>query len=243
MSDETGILKVDRLNVKYGDFQALFDVSMEIKKGRVTSVIGSNGSGKSTLLNTIMGINKPESGKITLEGKNITGMRTSKIVASGITMSPEGSSIFEDMTIMENLLMGAYLPHARKRKNELVEKAFSLFPDLKENSGRQASLLSGGQRQMLSIAKAIMTDPQILICDELSLGLAPVIIKDIYRKLKEINEDGMTVILVEQEVKRSLKNSDYSYIMVKGRVVIEGVSSELPEEEVNGAYFGIDKYA
>ena len=243
MSDSDNILEIEKLNVHYRDFQALFDVSMKIAKGSVTSIIGSNGSGKSTLLNTIMGINKPTGGTITLNGTDITGMQTSKIVANGVTMSPEGSSIFEDMTIKENLLMGAYLPHARKRKNELVEKAFSLFPDLREKQGQLASLLSGGQRQMLSIAKAIMTDPQVLICDEISLGLAPVIIKDIYKKVREINEAGVTVVLVEQEVRRSLKNSDYSYILVKGRVVIEGVSGELPEEEVNNAYFGINEYA
>ena len=237
------ILEINNLDVHYRDFQALFDVSMKICKGSVTSIIGSNGSGKSTLLNTIMGINKPTSGAIRLVGEEITGMRTSKIVARGVTMSPEGSSIFEDMTIKENLLMGAYLPHARKQKNALLEKAFTLFPDLKEKSEQLASLLSGGQRQMLSIAKAIMTDPQVLICDEISLGLAPVIIKDIYKKVKEVNDAGVTVVLVEQEVKRSLKNSDYSYILVKGRVVIEGVSSELPEEEVNNAYFGINEYA
>ena len=237
------ILEISNLNVHYRDFQALFDVSMKISKGSVTSIIGSNGSGKTTILNTIMGINKPTNGAIKLDGVDITGMRTSKIVERGVTMSPEGSSIFEDMTIKENLLMGAYLPHARKQKNTLLEKAFTLFPDLKEKSEQLASLLSGGQRQMLSIAKAIMTDPQVLICDEISLGLAPVIIKDIYKKIKEINEAGVTVLLVEQEVKRSLKNSDYSYILVKGRVVIEGVSSELPEEEVNNAYFGINEYA
>ena len=243
MIETKSILKIDGLNVHYRDFQALYDVSMDIKEGCVTSIIGSNGSGKSTLLNTIMGINKPTSGTVTLNGRDITGMRTSRIVASGVTMSPEGSSIFEDMTIKENLLMGAYLPHARRRRNELVEKAFSLFPDLREKAGQHASLLSGGQRQMLSIAKAIVTDPKVLICDEISLGLAPVIIKDIYKKIKEINKAGVTVILVEQEVKRSLKNSDYSYILVKGRVVIEGVSGELPEDEVNSAYFGINKYA
>lgn len=237
------ILEISALDVHYRDFQALFDVSMKFAKGKVTSIIGSNGSGKSTLLNTVMGINKPTRGKITLNGSDITGMQTSGIVARGVTMSPEGSSIFEDMTIRENLLMGAYLPHARKRRNELLEKAFSLFPDLREKNGQLASLLSGGQRQMLSIAKAIMTDPQVLICDEISLGLAPVIIKDIYKKVKEINQAGVTVILVEQEVKRSLKNSDYSYILVKGRVVIEGASGELPEEEVNSAYFGINEYA
>ena len=243
MSDSNMILTIDDLNVFYGDFQALFDVSMKFAKGKVTSIIGSNGSGKTTLLNTIMGINKPASGTIALDGKDIASMPTSGIVACGVTMSPEGSSIFDDMTIKENLLMGAYLPHVRKRRFELLEKAYTLFPGLREKSGQLASLLSGGQRQMLSIAKAIMTDPRVLICDEISLGLAPVIIKDIYKRIKEINSEGVTVILVEQEVKRSLKNSDYSYIMVKGKVVMEGASRELPEDAVNNAYFGINEYA
>ena len=242
-NETNNILTIESLNVHYGDFQALYDVSVNIRKGAVTSIIGSNGAGKTTFLNTLMGINKPTSGAIKLNGLDITGARTSNIVARGVTMSPEGSSIFEDMTIRENLLMGAYLPHARKRKNELLEKAFSLFPDLREKSGQLASFLSGGQRQMLSIAKAIMTDPQVIICDELSLGLAPVIVKDIYKKIEEVNAAGVTVILVEQEVKRSLKHSDYSYILVKGRVVMEGPSGELPEDEVSSAYFGVDKYA
>ena len=170
-------------------------------------------------------------------------MRTSLIVRQGITMSPEGSEVFEGMSIRENLLMGAYTPVPRKKKDELMEKVYELFPVLKEKEKQLASFLSGGQRQMLAIARAIMSDPELIICDEISLGLAPVVIGDIYEKLHEINKSGMTVLLVDQEVHRSLENSDYSYVMVKGGVVMEGVSSELPESEVMDAFFGINKYA
>lgn len=244
MRNETGsFLKVENLNVHYGDLQAIHDVSMEFNKGDIISIIGANGAGKSTLLNTIMGLNKPTSGKVFFEGEDITGMRTSKIVSKGITMTPEGSHVFEDMTVLENLLMGAYLPHAKKTKSAQLEKVYQMFPILKDKQNQLATFLSGGQRQMLAIARAIMANPQIIICDEISLGLAPVIIKDIYLRLNSINESGVTFILVEQEVKRSLKYSDYSYVMVKGRVVMQGPSGELPQNEVSDAYFGVNKFA
>ncbi len=243
MTKEECILKVEELNVHYGDFHALHDISMEFRKGAVTSIIGANGAGKSTLLNAIMSIHKPSSGRVSYCGGDITGMRTSKIVSRGVTMSPEGSSVFEDMSVEENLLMGCYLPGPRKRRKELLAKVYELFPVLYEKRGQLATFLSGGQRQMLAIARAIMSDPQVIICDEISLGLAPVIIKDIYVKIREINKSGMTVILVEQEVKRSLEHSDFSYVIVKGRVVMEGPSATLPEDEVKDAYFGINKYA
>lgn len=243
MNGEDCILKVENLNSHYGDFHAIHNVSMEFKRGAVTSIIGANGAGKTTLLNSMMGIIKPTSGKVTYCGGDITGRRTSKIVAGGVTMSPEGSSVFEDMSVEENLLMGCYLPVPRKKRRELLAKVYGMFPVLLEKKNQLATFLSGGQRQMLAIARAIMSDPQVIICDEISLGLAPVIIKDIYAKLHEINKTGMTMILVEQEVKRSLENSDFSYVIVKGRVVMQGPSSELPEAEVKDAYFGINKYA
>lgn len=243
INDKEYILTIDKLNVLHGDLQAIFDVSMRFEKNSLTSIIGANGAGKSTLLSTIMGIHKPASGVITFEGEPITGLQTSKIASRGIAMTPEGSRVFEDMTVMENLLMGAYLPAAKKKKALQLEKVFDLFPILKEKSSQLATFLSGGQRQMLAIARAIMMDPKLIICDEVSLGLAPVIIKDIYHKLTEINETGVTFILVEQEVKRSLKYCNFSYVMVKGQVVMEGKSSELPVDEVNDAYFGINRYA
>jgi len=237
------MLEINGLNVLHGDLQALFDVSMHVEKGSVVSIIGANGAGKSTLLNTIMGIHNPASGDIHFEDEDITGLSTSKIAGKRIAMTPEGSHVFADMSVMENLLMGAYLPSAKKTRAEQLEKVFTMFPVLKEKSSQLASFLSGGQRQMLSIARAIMMDPKLIICDELSLGLAPVIIHDIYAKVRELNEMGVTFILVEQEIKRSLKYADYSYVLVKGHVVMEGKSAELSREEVTDAYFGINKYA
>jgi len=241
--NEEKILKIESLDCFYGDFQALFGVSMAVEKGQIVSIIGANGSGKSTLLNTIMGVNKPKSGKIIFEDTDITSKQTSDIVSRGLTISPEGSAVFEDMSVTENLLMGAYLKNPRKNRLSNMEKVFELFPDLYEKRNQLATFLSGGQRQMLAIARAIMSEPKILICDEISLGLAPVVVKDIYKKVKDINESGVTILLVEQEVKRSLQYSDYSYVMVKGRIVIEGKSEDLPEDEVKDAYLGIHKYA
>ncbi|MBP2654146.1 MAG: livF 3 [Firmicutes bacterium] len=243
MTTENTMLAVDNLNVHYGDFKALHNISLKISSGSVVSIIGSNGAGKSTLLNTIMGINKPSDGTIAFFSKKIGGMPTNQVVAEGISMSPEGSRVFEKMTVEENLLMGAYLKQARQRKDERLEKVYGLFPVLKEKREQHASFLSGGQRQMLAIARGIMTGPKLLLCDEISLGLAPVVIKDIYQKIKEINREGVTIVLVEQDVKRSLKHSDYSYVMLKGKIVMEGKSSELPEDEVRDAYFGVNKYA
>ena len=237
------LLDVDGLNVHYGDFHALHDATLKLTEGSIISIIGSNGAGKSTLLNAIMGINKPSKGKVVYEGEDITGIATSKIVSKGITMSPEGSLTFEDMTVHENLLMGSYIPKAKKKRKELLERVYELFPVLKEKSNQLATFLSGGQRQMLAIARALMSDPKVLICDEISLGLAPVIVKDIYERLLEVNLTGVTILLVEQEVKRSLQYSDYSYVLVKGHVVMEGKSDELSEDDVKDAYFGINKYA
>jgi branched-chain amino acid transport system ATP-binding protein len=243
MMEKEVLLAVKNLNVHYRDFQALANISMQIKKGAVVSVIGANGAGKSTLLNTILGINKPASGEIIFAGSRIDGMQTSKIVAKGLSLSPEGSRVFGTMSVEENLLMGAYLPNARKAKAANLEKVYGLFPVLREKARQGASYLSGGQRQMLAIARAIMTDPKLLFCDEISLGLAPIIINDIYATIKAINAAGITIVIVEQDVKRSLTYSDYSYIMLKGRVVLQGQSSELREDDVKDAYFGLNKFA
>lgn len=241
MSD--ALMTIEGLSAYYGDFQALYDISMEFPKGAIISIIGSNGAGKSTLLNSVMGVNKPKKGKVTFEGKEITGQRTSNIVARGISMSPEGSSVFEDMSVYENLVLGAYLPGPRKKRDQLLAHVYELFPALKEKENQLATFLSGGQRQMLAIARALMSEPKLLICDEISLGLAPVVVGDIYNRILDVNETGVTVVLVEQEVQRSLDYSDYSYVLVKGRVVMGGPSGELDENEVKDAYFGINKYA
>ena len=241
MSSSDTILKIEGLNVHYGDLQAIHDMNIEIRRGSMVAIIGANGAGKSTLLSTAIGLQKPTSGKITLDGEDITGMLTSKIVSKGLAMTPEGSLIFEDMTVMENLLLGSHLPHAKKIRKQQLELVFELFPMLEEKQKQLGTFLSGGQRQMLAISRAIMENPKLILCDEISLGLAPVVIKDIYRVLKKINDTGVTFVLVEQEVKRSLKYSDYAYVILKGRVVMEGPSKELPENEVKDVYFGIEK--
>ena len=235
------LLRIQNLNVFYHNFQAIYDLSMNIPKGKITSIIGANGAGKSTLLKAICGLIRPASGKILMRGKDITGLQPNKIAREGIIMSPEGSGVFPAMTVRENLLMGAYLPDAYEKRTQLLEKVYALFPVLKDKSRQLATFLSGGQRQMLAIGRAIMADPELIICDEVSLGLSPVIIKDIYAKIHEINQEGKTVILVEQEVKRSLNHSDYSYILVKGTVVMQGESEALSEQAVSDAYFGIEK--
>ncbi|HVI43098.1 MAG TPA: ABC transporter ATP-binding protein [Anaerovoracaceae bacterium] len=243
VEQDNKILAISNLSVNYGDFQAIEGVSLTIPENSIVSIIGSNGAGKSTLMNAIMGINKPKQGTITYRDQSIVGLSTNKIVSKGITMSPEGSHVFENMTVLDNLLMGSFLPQARANKGQQLEKVFSLFPVLKEKSNQYSTYLSGGQRQMLALGRAIMAGPKLLLCDEISLGLAPVVIKDIYVKLKEINREGITIVLVEQDVTRSLKNSDYSYVMLKGKIVMQGKSSELDQEEVTDAYFGMNKYA
>ncbi len=244
MSEKDIILKVEDIEVKYGDFLAISDLSMQIEKGKITTIIGANGAGKSTLLDTVMGINKPTKGKIYFKGEDITKFKTNAIVRKGISMAPEGSLVFEQMSVKENLLMGSYVPESRKKRGELFERVYSLFPILKEKEKQAATFLSGGQRQMLAIARALMADPEIVICDEISLGLAPVIINDIFDKVKDINKEfGTTFIIVDQEVQRSVDNSDYSFVMVKGSMVMEGEPSKLDIDEVKDAFFGINKYA
>lgn len=244
MSERDIILKVEDIEVKYGDFLAIRDLSMEVEKGKITTIIGANGAGKSTLLDTVMGINKPTKGKIWFKDEDITKLKTNAIVRKGISMAPEGSLVFEGMTVRENLLMGSYVPESRKKRAELFERVFTLFPVLKEKENQAATYLSGGQRQMLAIGRALMADSDIVICDEISLGLAPVIINFIFDKVKEINREfGTTFIIVDQEVQRSIDNSDYSFVMVKGNMVMEGDPAHLDVDEVKDAFFGMNKYA
>ena len=236
------LLEVKDIDVHYGDFLALRDVSLNVDPGTIVSLIGANGAGKSTIMNTICGFNKPTKGTITFDGKNIAGKRTSDIAKMGLSMAPEGSHCFERMTVQDNLLMGAYLAKGSQRM-ERLEGVYKLFPILKEKANQMSTYLSGGQRQMLAIGRGIMTEPKILLLDEVSLGLAPVVINDIYDKLKEIAETGLTMLIVEQNVTRSLNSSDYAYVILEGKVVMEGKSSELDEDTVNEAYFGIGSFA
>ncbi|MFC1868171.1 ABC transporter ATP-binding protein [Thermodesulfobacteriota bacterium] len=238
MSD-TVALKASEIDVHYKDFQALWNVSVEVKEGGIVSVIGANGSGKSTLLNTFSGLMTPTRGNIEFMGEKIDGLAPYKTVDLGISLVPEGRRIFPRLTVYENLVMGSYTSRSRAKKDQRLTKVYELFPRLEERHYQMADTLSGGEQQMLAIGRAMMSEPRLILCDEISLGLAPVIIKDIYKRLKQINNDGITIVLVEQDIKRSLKSADYAYIMLGGKVVLEGEPSSLTEEQVKKAYFGI----
>ena len=236
------LLEVNHIDVHYGDFLALKDVSIHVEPGTIVSLIGANGAGKSTIMNTICGLNKPTKGDIIFDGQNIAGKKPNQIARLGLSMAPEGSHCFERMTVQDNLLMGAYLAKKDERMQRL-ENVYTLFPILKEKANQMSTFLSGGQRQMLAIGRGIMTQPKILLCDEISLGLAPVVINDIYEKLKEIADTGLTMLIVEQDVNRSLKSSDYAYVVLEGKIVMQGKSKELSVDEVNDAYFGINTFS
>jgi len=232
-------LKVNDLDVHYNIFQALWNVSMEVKSKEIVSIIGSNGSGKSTLLNTIAGHLTPSNGSIELFGERIEALPPHRTVPKGISLVPEGRRIFPRLTVYENLVMGAYAKGLRSVKDETMENIYELFPKLKERRNQMAATLSGGEQQMLAIGRAMMSKPKLILCDEISLGLAPVIIKNIYTRLEHINKEGISIILVEQDVARSLSTAHSVYVMLGGKVVLKGDTSALSEKEVREAYFGI----
>ena len=233
------ILKIDDLDVHYGDLQAVWDVSLTVEAGQIIAIIGANGAGKSTILRSVAGLMPPSKGRIEFMGKDITGLKPFQIVAEGIAMVPEGRRIFPGLTVKQNLLIGAYTPRARKRSEAACQKVFNLFPILGERANQLGTNLSGGEQQMLAIGRALMSEPKLILFDEISLGLAPLIIRDIYEKLIEINQAGITVVLVEQDIKRSLKASNWTYIFQKGHIALNGNPAVLTEEEVKKAYFGV----
>ena len=232
-------LNVNGINVFYDDFHALWDISLEVGQGEIVSIIGSNGSGKSTLLNAIAGQLIPRTGVISYFGETISGLPPHETVARGMALVPEGRRVFPRLTVFENLFMGSYPSKARKNRAQSLENIYELFPRLEERRNQMADTLSGGEQQMLAIGRALMSEPKVLLCDEISLGLAPIVIKGIYQKIKQINELGLTIILVEQDITRSLKAADRAYILLEGKVVLAGKPSNLTEEQVQKAYFGI----
>lgn len=232
-------VKVSDLDVHYGDFQALWNVSLEVGEGEIVSVIGANGSGKSTLLNTISGLLTPSHGTIEFFGERINGLPPHETVPRGVTLVPEGRRIFPRLTVYENLVMGSYTPRTRSKREDTLSKVCELFPVLNERHYQMADTLSGGEQQMLAIARAMMSEPKLILFDEISLGLAPVIIKGIYKRLGQINQEGITIVLVEQDVKRSLKAASRAYVMLEGKIALEGRPSSLTEDQVKKAYFGI----
>ena len=234
------MFKIINLHVNYGGIKALKGINIDIPEGKIITLIGGNGAGKSTTLRTSMGLVKPASGAITYKGEDITNQKTQDIAAKGIVLVPEGRKVFANLTLNENLILGAY---ARKDKIEVEkdkEKVFSLFPRLKERLKQKAGTLSGGEQQMLAVGRALMTKPKLLMMDEPSLGLAPLIVKDIFNIIKDINKSGVTVLLIEQNAKAALEIADYGYVMETGNIVMEGPGKELLDNEnVKKAYLGI----
>ncbi|MBQ1302697.1 MAG: ABC transporter ATP-binding protein [Firmicutes bacterium] len=233
------MLKIENLNVHYGGIHALRGVNMHIEQGKIISLIGANGAGKSTTLRSIMGLVPKSDGKVIYKGEDITTTPTIKIVKGGISLTPEGRKVFPDLTVKENLLLGAYL---RKNKAEIqkdLEWVYELFPRLLEREWQIAATLSGGEQQMLAVGRSLMSRPQLLMMDEPSLGLAPIIVKDIFDIIKQINEAGVSVLLIEQNAKAALEISDYAYVLETGTVVLEGPGKELiTNDEVKKAYLG-----
>ncbi|MBM4276535.1 MAG: ABC transporter ATP-binding protein [Deltaproteobacteria bacterium] len=240
MTDET-ILKIENIDVFHGTFQALWDVSIEVKRGEMLALIGANTAGKTTLLDAVSGLRHPSKGSIQFEGEEIGFLDPYQIVELGITQVPEGRSVFPDMTVLDNLLIGSYAASARKRKAENLEKVYDLFPRLEERKRQVAKTLSGGEQQMLAIGRGLMADPKLMLIDEISLGLAPIVIDEIFRALHKIKATGITVLFVEQNVNRTLKEADRAYILERGRIALSGATADLREnQEVKRAYFGVD---
>ncbi|MEW6663746.1 MAG: ABC transporter ATP-binding protein [Thermodesulfobacteriota bacterium] len=233
------MLEVRGLSAFYGEFQALFDIHLDVKKGQIVSLLGANSAGKSTLLKTITGILRSASGTITFDGRRIDGLESHDIIKLGMALVPEGRKIFSALTVRENLLIGSYTPRARKARNETFESVLSLFPQLKARLKHKGTSLSGGEQQMLSIGRALMSQPHFIIFDEISLGLSPLVIKELYRAIKEINHRGRTGVIVEQDVKRSLKAADYAYILQEGKITLEGDPQSFTDEMIKKAYFGL----
>ena len=231
------MLKLEKVHTHYGAIEALRGVDIEIKKGEIVSLIGSNGAGKSTCLMTISGVLKPSSGSVLVNGTVISGMPAHRTVERGISQVPEGRRIFPKLTVMENLEMGAFL--GRGDFPALIEDVFRLFPILKERAKQYGGTLSGGEQQMLAIGRALMSKPEILLLDEPSLGLAPIMVTKIFRTIQEINKEGVTVLLVEQNARAALKLSDRGYVLENGAVTLEGNSEDLlNNERVRHAYLG-----
>ena len=231
------MLKIDELQVNYGGIEAVKNITFEVPERSIVTLIGANGAGKSTTLRTIAGLVKPASGRIHLQGDDITGLAPDRIVSKGITLVPEGRRVFPDMTVLENLKIGAYLRHDDLEED--LKWIYDLFPRLKERSWQAAGTLSGGEQQMLAVGRALMSRPKIMMMDEPSLGLAPIVVREIFDIIKEINKQGVTILLVEQNANMALKTADLGYVLETGRITMTGSGHELlTNEDVKKAYLG-----
>lgn len=231
------MLRIDDLRVNYGGIEAVKGITFEVPEGKIVTLIGANGAGKSTTLRAIAGLVKPASGRIHLQADDITALAPDRIVSKGITLVPEGRHVFPDLTVVENLKIGAYL-----RKDDLshdLEWVYSLFPRLKERSWQAAGTLSGGEQQMLAVGRALMSRPKLMMMDEPSLGLAPLVVKDIFSIIRKINEQGVTILLIEQNANMALHTADLAYVLETGRITLSGTGKELlSNEAVKKAYLG-----
>ena len=233
------MLKIENLHVAYGGIQALRGISLEVPDGKIVTLIGANGAGKSTTLRTITGLVKASSGSIQWNGEELLGKSIDKIVGSGIAMSPEGRRVFADMSVVENLRIGAYLRRDKAEIEKDVQWVYSLFPRLEERSWQLAGTLSGGEQQMLAVGRALMSRPKLMMLDEPSLGLAPLVVQDIFSIIREINKQGVTVLLIEQNANMALKIADLAYVLETGNITMSGTGAELlANEKVREAYLG-----
>jgi len=234
------MLKVSNINTFYGKLQALWDVSFRVEEKEIVALVGANGAGKTTVLNTISNLLYPASGTVEFLGRRIDKMPAYRIVELGISHVPEGKKLFPDMTVRENLEMGAYTHQAWKRKEETLEQVYQIFPILKEKAGQLARTLSGGEQQMLAMGRGLMSRPRLCMFDEPSSGLAPILMMEVFVVIKKLREQGTTILLVEQNVQRALEIADRAYVLENGRVALEGKGKELLQEElVRKAYLGL----
>jgi branched-chain amino acid transport system ATP-binding protein len=234
------LLRIEELNVRYGDVQVLHSVSLEVREKEIVTIVGGNGAGKSTLLKSIAGILRPSAGAIRFNEERIDHLPSHRIVDRGVVRIPEGRKIFPTMSVLENLELGSYLPKARAKRAESIEKVYSLFPLLRERSRQTGGTLSGGEQQMLAIGRGLMSLPRLLMLDEPSLGLAPILVREIFRTVREINQQGMAVLLVEQNVFNALDMATRGYVLENGRIVLQGESKVLLNDEyIKEAYLGV----
>jgi branched-chain amino acid transport system ATP-binding protein len=234
------MLSVENLEVAYGDVRALDDVSLEVAEGAIVAIVGANGAGKTTLIRTIAGMLRPVGGRITLRGQNIEGLPSYKVCNLGIGQVAEGRQVFPTLTVLENLEMGALLPRAKHEQAKNLERMFAMFPRLDERKTQAAGTLSGGEQQMLAIGRCLMGKPDLVMFDEPSLGLAPAIVQAMLQTIRELNRDGLTCVLVEQNVAVSLKLASRAYVLENGRVTLSGTGAELlADDRVRQAYLGM----
>lgn len=233
------MLKIENLHVSYGGIRALRGISLEVPDGKIVTLIGANGAGKSTMLRTITGLVKAESGSIQWNGQELLGQTVDKITGEGIAMAPEGRRVFSDMTVLENLKIGAYLRRDKAEIEKDIRWVYSLFPRLEERNWQLAGTLSGGEQQMLAVGRALMSRPKLMMMDEPSLGLAPLVVQDIFSIIREINQQGVTILLIEQNANMALKTADLAYVLETGNITLSGTGEELlANEKVKEAYLG-----